>query len=174
MVRQSDCLRVWGRDLGSCARGKKKGITYTLAVTSIYQKLNNLPHGLGEHSPRYFTALGAGILACGSACRFLWWKHYASASPCVCTAITHSAFQVCSVRVPIVCLVPPSLCATSTQLALPFNSDLFLFGLCSLQQIGYALAKQFGRSAASVTFSCPHTRSYHSRGRLKSFLRWLW
>ena len=56
-VRQSDCLRAWGRGLGSWARGKKKRITYTLAVTSVYQKLNNLPRGLGKHSPRRFTAL---------------------------------------------------------------------------------------------------------------------
>lgn len=50
-------------------------------------------------------------------------------------------------------------------------ADLFLFGLCSLQPIGYALAKQFGSRAESVTFSCLHARSYHRRGRLKSFLR---
>lgn len=61
-----------------------------------------------------------------------------------------------------------------TQFVPNLNSDLFLFGLCSLQQIGYVLARQLGISAASVTFNCPHTRSNLSRGWLKAFLRLLW
>lgn len=146
------------------------GIAYTLAVSSIYQKLNNLPCGLGEHSPRYFTALVQAFWHMHLLQIFVVEALCFSFSMC----ITPGACQVCSGRVPRACLVPPRLCATITQLALPLSSDLFLFGLCSLQQIGYALAKRFGRSAASVTFSCPHTRLYHSKGRLKSFLRWLW
>lgn len=156
---------MWCRDLGSCARGKR--IMYTLAVTSVYQKLNNLPQSQTFHS------LGAGILAHGVACRFLGGSivlHFLS----VFVKLPLCAFQVCPVRVPRLCLVPPRLWTTLTQFVPTFNSDLFLFGLCSLQQIGYVLARQLGISTASVTFNCPHGRSDLSRGRFKAFLRLLW
>lgn len=130
------------------------GVAYTPAVTSIYQKLSNLPHGLGEQRTRYFTAL---VQAC--------WHVDLPAGFCggsIVLQLLHLYHSWCLSGV--FCQGPqglpaaPRLCATITQLDLPFSSDLFLFGLCSLQQIGYALAKQFSRSAASVTFSCPHTR----------------
>lgn len=135
-------------------------------------KLNNLRHGLAERRPRYFTAMvRSGMWL--SAWRFLGQKPRASASPCLwsCRSACPSG---------VLRQGPRGLPGTSkasaptTQPALPFSSDLFLFGLCSFQQIGYALAKQFGSSAPSVTFSCLHMRSYHRRGRLKSFQRWLW
>lgn len=97
-VRQSDCLRAWGRDLG-----------YTLAVTSVYQKLNNLPQRLGEHSRRYSTALvqtfwhmGLPVGFCGGSFLLQLQQVFAQLS------LIHNVSQARSASVPMVCLLPQS------------------------------------------------------------------
>lgn len=151
---------MWCRHLGSCARGKKN---YIYPGCDFY-----LPKAKQLTSPRDFAALVIlGILARGAAYRFLGGSTVLHLL-CVHRVTTLSAFQGPNA------LPGSSKALGHTQLVPNLNSSLFLFGLCSLQQIGYVLARQLGISAASVTFNCPHTGSNLSRGLLKAFLRLLW